>query len=120
MVMILTMIVVNIHEAKARLSEFVDAAAGGEQVVICRRNQPVAELRPVAATRTTPRLVGEPLWPFAVPASIMEPLSGEDLAAFVEGSPITDQQRIPEQPRAAERPHAPSGARPRTRRPRRP
>jgi antitoxin (DNA-binding transcriptional repressor) of toxin-antitoxin stability system len=34
-VIIMTMIVINIQEAKAKLSEYLDAVAGGERVVIC-------------------------------------------------------------------------------------
>lgn len=96
------MIVINIHEAKARLSEFVEAAAKGEQVVICRRNQPVAELRPVATARRTSRPVGGSKWNVSVPATFFEPLPDEDLDAF-EGA-ATDRQ-----PRAAERADAPYG-----------
>ena len=49
------MIMVNIAEAKAKLSEFVEAVTRGEQVIICKHNRPVAELRSVEATRTSPR-----------------------------------------------------------------
>ena len=45
----MTMKMVNINEAKAKLSEFLDAVAQGETVIICNRNQPVAELRAVGA-----------------------------------------------------------------------
>ena len=58
MVIIMTMIVVNIHEAKAKLSEYLDAVAKGERVLICKRNQPVAELRAVEQKRTEPRQIG--------------------------------------------------------------
>ena len=34
------MITVNMHEAKTRLSELVDAAEHGEVVILCRRGQP--------------------------------------------------------------------------------
>jgi prevent-host-death family protein len=37
---------VNIAELKAHLSEFVERAEHGEQVVVCRRNRPVATLAP--------------------------------------------------------------------------
>jgi prevent-host-death family protein len=43
------MTAVNVHEAKAKLSELLDRVERGETVVIARRNKPVAELRPVAA-----------------------------------------------------------------------
>jgi len=36
---------VNVHEAKARLSELLNLLEQGETIVICRRNRPVAELR---------------------------------------------------------------------------
>jgi prevent-host-death family protein len=42
---------VNVHEAKANLSRYLDRVEQGDTVIICRRNVPVAELRPV---------VGEP------------------------------------------------------------
>lgn len=51
----MVMIMVNIYDAKARLSEFLEAAASGERVVICKHNQPVAELRAIEAASTTPR-----------------------------------------------------------------
>ena len=49
------MIMVNIAEAKTKLSEFVEAVGRGEQVIICKHNRPVAELRAIEATRTAPR-----------------------------------------------------------------
>jgi prevent-host-death family protein len=38
---------VNIAEAKARLSELVEKAASGEEIVIARDHKPVARLVPV-------------------------------------------------------------------------
>jgi prevent-host-death family protein len=38
---------VNIAEAKTRLSELVEKAAGGEEIVIARDHKPVAKLVPV-------------------------------------------------------------------------
>jgi prevent-host-death family protein len=72
---------INLAETKAKLSEYLDRALAGEQVVICRHNQPVAELRPLAGVRTEPRpigpLDGRPT--FEVPASFFEPLSDQEL-----------------------------------------
>ena len=112
MVIIMTMIVINIHEAKARLSEFVEAAAKGEQVVICRRNQPVAELRPVASARRSPRPVGGSKWRFTVPVSFFEPLPDEDLDAFEPVGGTGDRH-----PKVAERTEAPYAPAPRRARP---
>jgi prevent-host-death family protein len=42
---------VSVAEARARLSELLAAAQAGETVVITRRGEPVAELRPHARPR---------------------------------------------------------------------
>jgi prevent-host-death family protein len=52
------MLMVNIFEIKAKLSEYLDRAVAGERVLICRHNKPVAELRAVAEVRTDPRPIG--------------------------------------------------------------
>jgi prevent-host-death family protein len=38
---------VNIYEAKTRLSQLVDQAAAGEEVIIARNGRPVAQLVPL-------------------------------------------------------------------------
>jgi prevent-host-death family protein len=85
MVIIMTMIVVNIHEVKARLSEYLEAVSKGERVLICKRNQPVAELRAVEQKRTEPRLIGGGPFHFDVPDSFFEPMPDEVLDAFESG-----------------------------------
>src|SRR5437899_538504 len=84
MTMIMTMIMVNIHEAKARLSEFVDAVERGERVVICKRNHPVAELRPVEQKRTEPRPLGGATG-IVIPPSFFDPMPDDFLDAFESG-----------------------------------
>jgi len=71
----------NIFEVKAKLSEYLERAARGERIVICRHNRPIAELRAVADVRTEPRPVGPlPGRPtFELPASFFEPLSADEL-----------------------------------------
>jgi prevent-host-death family protein len=76
------MIVINIHEAKAKLSEFLEAAARGERVLICKRNRPVAELRAVESVRTESRPFGGAAGRFTVPDSFFEPLPDDELDAF--------------------------------------
>lgn len=80
------MILVNTHEAKAHLSEYLDRVSKGETVIICKRNVPVAELRPVEARRVAPRPIGMARGEFEVPASFDEPLPDSLLDAF-EGKP---------------------------------
>ena len=80
------MIMVNIHEAKAKLSEYLEAVERGERVVICKRNQPVAELKAVPAAMTTkPRPIGG-VSGIVIPPSFFDPLPDDLLDAF-EGKP---------------------------------
>lgn len=77
----MVMFKVNVFEAKAKLSEYLDRAAAGERIVICRHNKPVAELRPIETVRTEQRPIG-PLpgeTPFEVPPSFFEPMSDQEL-----------------------------------------
>jgi len=81
----MTMIVVNINEAKAKLSEYLDAAATGERVVICKRNQPVAELRAVEQKRTEPRTLGGAKG-IVIPPTFFDPMPDDFLDAFEAGA----------------------------------
>jgi prevent-host-death family protein len=76
----MTMLMVNIAEAKAKLSEYVDAVAKGEHVVICNRNRPVAELRPIEAAQLGPRDLS-PMFPGEVfmTDAFFEPLTDGEL-----------------------------------------
>lgn len=79
------MIRTNVHEAKAQLSRLLDRVEAGEVVVICRRNVPVAEIRPIAAARREPRPagIGRDLYgDWSLPEAFFEPLPDELLAAF--------------------------------------
>jgi prevent-host-death family protein len=74
---------INIHEAKAKLSEYLSAVEAGETVVICRRNVPVAEIVPIRQARKEPRPVGLACdADYEIPASFFEPLPDDLLAAF--------------------------------------
>jgi antitoxin (DNA-binding transcriptional repressor) of toxin-antitoxin stability system len=82
MTIIMTMLKVNIHEAKANLSKYIAAAGRGEAVVICHRNVPVAELRALPRLRKEPRPIGLHRGKFKIPRSFFEPLPAEIEAAF--------------------------------------
>jgi prevent-host-death family protein len=82
------MIVVNIFEAKAKLSEYLDMAAHGERVLICKRNRPVVELHAVESARTSPRPLGLGRGRMTVPSSFFEPLPEDVLRGF-EGAAST-------------------------------
>ena len=79
---------VNIQEARAHFSRYIERAVQGEVIIVCRHNQPVAELRavtsqPLHPTRTAGLLKGQIQWE----PGAFDPLSDEELAEF-DGSPI--------------------------------
>ncbi len=77
----------NVHEAKTHLSKHLERLENGEVdvVVICRRNEPVAELRALPRRRTTRRPILRRDPRFEMPASFFEPLP-DALVADFEGA----------------------------------
>jgi prevent-host-death family protein len=104
----MTMIVVNVHEAKAKLSEYLEAAANGERVLICKRNRPMAELRAVETARTEPRPIGVARDRLQVPQSFFDPLP-DDLVADFDLRPAPRAAERRGAAKVAERPATPYG-----------
>ncbi|WP_419938623.1 type II toxin-antitoxin system Phd/YefM family antitoxin [Candidatus Palauibacter sp.] len=75
------MIKVNIAEARAGLSRYLARVERGETVTLCRRNVPIAEIRPLRAAPERERPIGIDRG-MTVPASFFEPLPDEVLRAF--------------------------------------
>lgn len=73
---------INIHEAKANLSRYLRESREGETIVVCRRNEPVAEIRPIPAPERRPRPVGLERGSFKVTAAFLKPLPRGLLDAF--------------------------------------
>ena len=82
MVIIMVMLKVNVAEAKAKLSQYLAAVARGEDVVICSRNVPVAELRAIPQASRKPRPIGLAKGQFRVPPRFFEPLPDDLVEAF--------------------------------------
>lgn len=71
-------LVVNVQEAKTRLSELLGRVERGEEVVIARANRPVAQLAAVApAPRRTFGILE-----LVVPDAFFEPLDEDELATW--------------------------------------
>ncbi len=78
------MIKLNVHEAKTKLSEWLDRLERGQEevVIICRRNEPIAELRALPRRRKTKRPMFRRDARFALVPAFFEPLPDEIVAAF--------------------------------------
>lgn len=81
------MIRLNIHEAKTHLSRYLDRLLKGETIILCKRNVPIAEIRPLPRARKTKRPIGLARGQFKVPPSFFEPLPDEVLRSFDASEP---------------------------------
>lgn len=72
------MVTANVAEAKAHLSQLLDAALAGEEVILARAGKPLVRLVPVTAPAR--RELG--FLPLDVPDEFFAPLSDEDLLAW--------------------------------------
>ena len=50
--------ITNIHEAKSQLSDLIDQAMSGEEVIIAKAGQPMVRLTPILADQS-PRVGGQ-------------------------------------------------------------
>lgn len=78
------MAIVNVQEAKTRLSELLSRVERGEEVVIARSGKPIAQLRPVekrALEFGTLSHLGD------LGSSFLEPLDEEDQGMWEDGGP---------------------------------
>jgi len=77
-----TMIRLNIHEAKTHLSRYLERLKKGETILLCKRNVPIAEIRPLPPERKTKRPIGLAKDSFEVPPSFFDPLPDDIMAMF--------------------------------------
>ena len=75
------MIKINISEAKAHFSRYIESVERCETVTVCRRNIPVADIRPLPQQPRERRPVGIDRG-MEILASFFEPIPDDLLAAF--------------------------------------
>lgn len=76
------MAIINVQDAKTRLSELLRRVEAGESVVIARAGRPIAELRPVASVDL---VFGG--FDVEIGDDFFAPLPDMDLAAWEGGAP---------------------------------
>ncbi len=76
------MIRLNIHEAKTHLSRYLNRLRRGETILLCKRNVPIAEIRPIPNRPDEPRPIGLARGKLTVPDTFFEPLPDSLLDAF--------------------------------------
>ena len=78
----MTMKQINIAEAKTHFSRYLAEVRRGEVIVICNRNEPIAELRALPPKRKGKRPFGLAPEGVVIHPSFFEPMSEEDLKLF--------------------------------------
>jgi antitoxin (DNA-binding transcriptional repressor) of toxin-antitoxin stability system len=76
----MVMLKINIHEAKTHLSQYLLKLEAGETILLCKRNVPIAEIRPL--TKKAPRKIGLAKRLGDVPETFFEPLPEEIVRSF--------------------------------------
>ena len=76
------MIKLNIHEAKTHLSKYLDLLARSEKILLCRRNVPIAEIRPLPPKTGSKHPICLAKGLFEVPEGFFEPLPSDLIDAF--------------------------------------
>ena len=75
----------NVHEAKTHLSRHLAGLRPGDRIILCRRNQPIAEIRPLAQAESTPRPIGLGRGLAQMKPDFFDPLP-EELLKLFEGN----------------------------------
>lgn len=79
------MISLNVNEIKTHFSRFLAKVSKGETVIICKRNVPVAEIKPIPALPNKKRpigLAGKEYPDFDISDAFFDPLPDDIVAAF--------------------------------------
>jgi prevent-host-death family protein len=77
---------INLYEAKTNLSQLVERAAGGEEIIIAKAGRPLARLVPLAQ-RTAERPLGLFAGQIVLGADFDDPLPDDMRLAFLGGVP---------------------------------
>ncbi len=71
------MLKLNIHEAKTHLSRYLVRLSRGESILLCKRNVPIAEIRPLTQLSKRKRAIGLAKGEFTISSSFFKPLPKE-------------------------------------------
>lgn len=82
----MTMIQINIADAKAHLSEYLERVQAGETIVICNRNVPIAELRRLPERPPARRTFGGYKGQITIHPGFFAPLADDELDEWGGGA----------------------------------
>lgn len=89
------MTLMNMHEAKTHLSQLVERALKGEEIVIARAGKPLVRLQVVQPEEPVkkPRQLGTLRGKLSLPDDFFEPLSEEETALWYADNIFPDNEQ---------------------------
>jgi antitoxin (DNA-binding transcriptional repressor) of toxin-antitoxin stability system len=72
----------NIYEGKTHLSRYLEKPKKGETILLCKRNEPIAEIRPLPSQPTHKCPIGLAKGQLTIPNEFFDPLPEEIIEAF--------------------------------------
>ena len=76
------MIKLNIHKAKTPLSHYLEKLKKGETIILCKRNEPIAEIRPLPSQPIRKRPIGLAKGLLTIPKEFFDSLPEQIIQAF--------------------------------------
>ncbi len=76
------MIIANIHNAKTHLSDYLDRLPEEGEIILCKRNLPIAKIVPIRAARVGARILGGAGIGLVLDERFWEPLDSDLENAF--------------------------------------
>jgi len=80
------MIKLNIHEAKTYLSRYLENLKDGETILLCKRNKPIAEIRPLPNPPQGKRPIGLAKGLLAIPNECFAQIPEESIQTVNDAS----------------------------------
>jgi prevent-host-death family protein len=75
----------NLHEVKDQFSKYIEMVESGQTIVVCKRNIPVAEIRPIEKKEKRIPVLGSAAGRGKILKTFDEPLSEAELQLWEEG-----------------------------------
>jgi len=82
----------NVHETKTHLSRYIPAILNGETILLCKRNVPFAEIRPLPKVQLQKRIFGLAKGTFELDDKFFDPLDESLIKAF-EGDDVPSENK---------------------------
>ena len=75
----------NLHEIKDQFSKYIEMVESGETIIVCKRNIPVAEIRPIETKEKRIPVLGSASGKGVQLKKVVEPMPASELRLWEQG-----------------------------------